>query len=120
MKFLKDMFDKKRPDFEKGGKLEKLYPLFEAKETFLFVLPHRTKDGSHVRDNLDTKRLMSIVALLHLWYLQRRCPALPSAWYFGRHAHLQRLLFRCTEGATDSYRQLRCRWYLGSAVCCHP
>ena len=62
MKFLEKIFDKKRADFEKGGKLEFFYPLFEAKETFLFVLGRRTKDGGvHIRDNMDSKRLMSIV-----------------------------------------------------------
>lgn len=55
-----------RPDFEKGGKFEKLYPLFEAKESFTFVTRDRTKSGAHIRDALDTKRLMStvIVALI--------------------------------------------------------
>ena len=59
-------FESMRPLFEKGGKLEKLYPLFEAKETFLFVPPITTKGKVHVRDAMDIKRLMStvIVALL--------------------------------------------------------
>ncbi len=61
MNMFKKQFDRMRPLFEKGGKLEKLYPLFEAQETFLFVLPHRTREGSHVRDPMDTKRLMSMV-----------------------------------------------------------
>ncbi|OVE82205.1 NADH:ubiquinone reductase (Na(+)-transporting) subunit B [bacterium M21] len=61
MKFIQKQFDKIRPDFEPGGKLEKLWPLFEAQETFLFSLPHRTKGGAHIRDNMDTKRFMSIV-----------------------------------------------------------
>lgn len=63
MKILWDLFEKARPDFEKGGKFEKLYPLFEAKETFTFVTPDRTKKGSHIRDALDTKRLMSTVII---------------------------------------------------------
>lgn len=61
MKFLKDMFNKRRPDFEKGGKLEKFRSLFEANETFLFIPPHTTKDGAHIRDAIDSKRLMSMV-----------------------------------------------------------
>ena len=61
MKFLQDQFDKARPLFEKGGPLEALYPLFEAKETFMFTPGMRTTSGSHVRDRLDTKRLMSTV-----------------------------------------------------------
>jgi Na+-transporting NADH:ubiquinone oxidoreductase subunit B len=61
VKFLQDQFDKARPLFEKGGPLEALYPLFEAKETFMFTPGMRTTSGSHVRDRLDTKRLMSTV-----------------------------------------------------------
>ncbi len=66
MKFIEDIFNKQRHHFEKGGKLEKLYPLFEAKETFLFTPAQRTASGCHVRDAIDTKRLMStvIVALI--------------------------------------------------------
>ncbi len=65
MKFISDFLHKKfeqaRPMFEKGGKFEKLYPLYEAKETFLFVSKQATSKGSHIRDPLDTKRLMSTV-----------------------------------------------------------
>lgn len=61
MKMMREQFNKMRPLFEKGGKFEKLYPLFEAKETFLFVLAQRTSKGSHIRDALDTKRFMSMV-----------------------------------------------------------
>ena len=63
MKFIADIFDKKRPDFEKGGKLERFYPLFEAQETFLFVTRDKTSSGSHIRDYMDTKRLMSFVII---------------------------------------------------------
>lgn len=63
MKFLVDMLDKARPLFEKGGKLEKLHPLFEANESFLFVPEGRTAEGCHIRDALDIKRLMSMVIL---------------------------------------------------------
>ncbi len=66
MKFLANIFDSQRKHFEKGGKLEVFYPLFEAKETFLFTTPHRTHGGAHIRDAVDSKRFMStvIVALL--------------------------------------------------------
>ncbi|HAR65331.1 MAG TPA: NADH:ubiquinone reductase (Na(+)-transporting) subunit B [Lentisphaeria bacterium] len=66
MRFIQDAFDKARPLFEKGGKLELLYPLFEAKETFLFVSRERTASGCHVRDSIDSKRYMAsvIVALM--------------------------------------------------------
>ena len=37
MTFLRKQLDKVEPHFEKGGKLEKLYPLYDAIDTFLFV-----------------------------------------------------------------------------------
>jgi len=37
MKFIKNIFDKNKPLFEKGGKFEKLMPLFETFETLFFV-----------------------------------------------------------------------------------
>jgi Na+-transporting NADH:ubiquinone oxidoreductase subunit B len=52
-----------RPMFSKGGKFERLYPLFEANETFLFVPPETTKGKVHVRDAMDIKRLMSMVVV---------------------------------------------------------
>ena len=37
MKLLRDMLDAVEPHFTKGGKLEKLYPAYEAADTFLFT-----------------------------------------------------------------------------------
>ncbi|NNE43413.1 MAG: NADH:ubiquinone reductase (Na(+)-transporting) subunit B, partial [Gemmatimonadetes bacterium] len=56
-------FDKLRPMFKKGGKFEALYPLFEAKESFLFIPPNTTKRAPHVRDAMDIKRLMITVVV---------------------------------------------------------
>ena len=61
MKFLRDQLDAVEPLFKKGGKLEKLYPLYEAKDTFLFTPGEVTKGTSHVRDAIDMKRMMSMV-----------------------------------------------------------
>jgi len=56
--------DKIKPNFEKGGKLEKFYPAFNAFETFLFVPDHTAPpNGSHVRDAIDLKRTMILVVL---------------------------------------------------------
>ncbi len=52
---------KYRPLFEKGGKHEKLAPLFESFDTFLFVPAHTTLKGSHIRDGIDLKRTMITV-----------------------------------------------------------
>lgn len=50
--------------FEKGGKLEKLYYLWEANETFLFS-PASTakKTGVQIRDAIDLKRMMMTVVI---------------------------------------------------------
>ncbi len=63
MNFLHTLMEKQRPLFEKGGKLEKYYPLYEAGETILFWTNERTKGGPHVRDGLDTKRFMMMVVV---------------------------------------------------------
>lgn len=63
MKFLRDTLDKIKPQFEKGGKLEKFYPAFDAIETFLFVPGHTTHSGSHIRDGVDLKRTMITVVI---------------------------------------------------------
>lgn len=49
--------------FEKGGKLEKFYPVYDGIETLLFVPGHTTHKGSHIRDGIDLKRTMVTVIL---------------------------------------------------------
>jgi Na+-transporting NADH:ubiquinone oxidoreductase subunit B len=61
MKFLRELHDKVEPLFHKGGKLEKLYPMYEAHDTLLFTPGHVTSGASHVRDTLDLKRMMVVV-----------------------------------------------------------
>ncbi len=63
MKSLRNYLDKIKPQFQKGGKYEKLHSTFDAFETFLFVPPHTTRVGSHIRDSIDMKRTMSIVVI---------------------------------------------------------
>ena len=63
MKFLRSMLDKQGKIFEPGGKLEKLYPLWEAQDTFLYTPGETTKGPSHVRDALDLKRMMITVVV---------------------------------------------------------
>ena len=102
MKFIHDMFEKMRPQFEKGGKFEKLYLLFEAQETFMFTPGTKTAGGSHIRDRMDTKRYMSmvIVALIptllfgiyntgYQFYWSQGADALAAA------SHLDRTLIGC-------------------------
>ena len=66
MRFLGSILDSQSKHFRPGGRLEALYPLFEAGETFLFTTGKVTRGASHVRDGLDLKRMMMtvVVALL--------------------------------------------------------
>lgn len=63
MKSLRKFIDKIKPQFEKGGRFEKLHSTFDAFETFLFVPDKVTTRGSHIRDVIDMKRTMVIVVV---------------------------------------------------------
>ena len=63
MKWLRKVLDSQAPLFRENGKLEKLYPLYEAADTFLYTPGEVTRGPSHVRDALDLKRMMSIVVV---------------------------------------------------------
>src|SRR3989344_5132106 len=82
MKFLEHFFESKKPLFEKGGKLEKFYPVYEAIDTFAFTPDSVTKTTAHVRDALDLKRTMITVVFALI-------PAILWALYnTGYQAHL--------------------------------
>src|SRR5690606_860565 len=57
------MEKKIEPNFKEGGKLHKLWPLYDGFATFLFVPGHVTHHGVHVRDAIDLKRTMIMVVL---------------------------------------------------------
>ncbi|MFZ4726313.1 MAG: NADH:ubiquinone reductase (Na(+)-transporting) subunit B [Paludibacter sp.] len=63
MKSLRNLIDKVKPHFEKGGKLEKLHSVFDGFETFLYVPNTTSKSGSHIHDAIDTKRTMVVVII---------------------------------------------------------
>ncbi|NHE59098.1 NADH:ubiquinone reductase (Na(+)-transporting) subunit B [Cyclobacterium plantarum] len=64
MEFLRNLLDKQKPLFQKGGKLENLYYLYEAGETFLFSPKHTTGPrGAQVKDAIDLKRMMITVVI---------------------------------------------------------
>ena len=63
MKFLLNQLEKSKHLFMPGGKLEKLYPLYEANDTFLFTPDEVTRNAPHARDVLDIKRVMITVVL---------------------------------------------------------
>ena len=61
MKFLRKFLDQQKRHFTDGGKLESLFPLFEAIDTLLYTSGTVTNKASHVRDGLDLKRMMLMV-----------------------------------------------------------
>ncbi len=63
MNKLRNLVDKIKPDFEKGGKFEKLHSVFDGFETFLFVPNTTSKRGTHIHDAVDSKRTMIMVVL---------------------------------------------------------
>ena len=64
MKLFRNLLDKIKPNFEKGGKFEKLHPVYDAIETFLFVPSHTTPaKGAQIRDAIDLKRTMVTVII---------------------------------------------------------
>ncbi|MFA5713492.1 MAG: RnfABCDGE type electron transport complex subunit D, partial [Bacteroidales bacterium] len=63
MKGLRKIVDNIKPTFSKGGKLHFLHSTFDAFETFLFVPNKVTANGSHIRDSIDLKRIMSLVIM---------------------------------------------------------
>ncbi|MFI3266851.1 MAG: RnfABCDGE type electron transport complex subunit D, partial [Rikenellaceae bacterium] len=97
MKALRNLVDKIKPSFEKGGRFEKLHSTFDAFETFLFVPDTVTTKGCHVRDCNDLKRTMIVVVM-----------ALMPALVFGMYnVGLQHFL---SVGAFDC-TLWSCFWY---------
>jgi len=80
MKALRSYLDKIKPQFQKGGKFEKLHSTFDAFETFLFVPDKTTFKGSHIRDSIDMKRTMSVVVIAMI-------PALLFGIWNAGHQH---------------------------------
>ncbi len=69
---LKSYLEKIEPNFEKGGKYEKFYALYEAAATIFYTPGLVNKGQTHVRDSVDLKRIMIMV-----WF------ALFPAMFFG-------------------------------------
>ena len=66
MRRLRSFLDRQAHHFEKGGRLERLYPLWEAADTFFYSPASVTHGGSHVRDAIDLKRMMMTVVIATL------------------------------------------------------
>jgi Na+-transporting NADH:ubiquinone oxidoreductase subunit B len=69
MMFIRNFFDKLKPNFSKGGRFEKFSSTFEAFESFAFTpntvtgSGQRAYKGSHIRDAVDLKRTIITVVI---------------------------------------------------------
>lgn len=87
---IEKFFDVNRKHFEKGGRLEKLWPLYESIETVFYATAAVSRFAPNIRDSLDSKRFMMlvIVALLphyafgiyNVGYQAHLAAGLPALW----------------------------------------
>ncbi|MFP4473634.1 MAG: NADH:ubiquinone reductase (Na(+)-transporting) subunit B [Candidatus Omnitrophota bacterium] len=61
MKFVRNILDSAGEWFKPGKKLAKLYPLYEAVDTFAYTPGRMTRRAPFVRDHADLKRVMVFV-----------------------------------------------------------
>ena len=78
---LRSLLDDVAPSFERGGKLESLYPLYEAIDTMLYTPSSTTSGASHVRDGLNLKRVMITV------WLCAFIPVFVGSYFIGLNAN---------------------------------
>lgn len=71
MTILRSLLDKIEPHFQPGGKLSRLFPLFEAADSFLYSPGEVTSGSLHVRDAMDLKRVMVtvVIALIPCFFM---------------------------------------------------
>ena len=60
---MRKFLDRIHSQFEPGGKYQKLYPLFDMVDTFLYTPNQTTTEGPHIHDAIDLKRTMGTVIL---------------------------------------------------------
>jgi Na+-transporting NADH:ubiquinone oxidoreductase subunit B len=102
MSRLRALLDRQARHFDKGGRLEKLYPLWEAVDTFFYTPASVTRSGAHVRDALDLKRMMILVVVAAI-----PC-ALMAMYNTGLQANLA--LDPAKTAALEGWRHALIRW----------
>jgi len=63
VKALRSYLDRIEPHFNKGGRFQSFFALYEAVDTIFYSPGSVTKNGSHIRDGIDLKRVMITVWL---------------------------------------------------------
>ena len=79
---LREFLDSIEPEFEKGGRLERWYAVYEAIDTILYTPGKVTVTSSHVRDAVDLKRVMTTVWVCAFF------PMFAGMYFTGLHANL--------------------------------
>ena len=60
---IRKKLDQIKPLFNSGGKFERLFPLYDMIDTFLYTPDYKTSHGPHIRDSIDLKRSMIFVII---------------------------------------------------------
>ena len=60
---LRNFFDRIEPNFTKGGKYEKYFPIYEMVESFIYTPKTVTTVAPHARSYIDMKRIMTYVVI---------------------------------------------------------
>ncbi len=63
MKFLSQLMENAGRHFGENGRFKRLYPLYEAFDSFLFGSNQTTETAPHIRDSIDLKRIMTTVLI---------------------------------------------------------
>ncbi|MEM6636233.1 MAG: NADH:ubiquinone reductase (Na(+)-transporting) subunit B [Pseudomonadota bacterium] len=71
---LRSFFDSIEPNFQRGGKWETYFPLYEMVESLLFTPKTVTAAAPHARSYIDMKRIMTYVVLATV-------PCIIFGWY---------------------------------------
>ena len=139
---LKQFIERLEPQFEPGGKHEKWYALYEAVATILYTPGTTNKGTTHVRDNIDLKRIMILVWMMtfpamfygmyNVGFQASLAVAqgyqLADVWQVGLFQMFggefsadagwgTMNVVRCVFLPTYLCGDIRCWWFLGSAVC---
>jgi len=95
MKMLRSFLDSIHHHVRPGGKYARLYPLYEALDSFLFTPGTVTAGAPHVRDAMDLKRVMItvVVALLPCFFM--------AIWNTGFEADR---IMQLTDGYPSGWR----------------
>ena len=91
---MRKFLDNIAPNFEKGGKYEKFYSIFEMIDTFFWSPPSVNTGKTHVRDAVDLKRIMTYVVIATI-------PCVLMAWF---NTGFQANTALATVGGGDNWR----------------